>query len=79
MGGEERRRELGPEGYAELGHRGGERTAETHGRDFYEKIGRMGGEERRRELGPEGYAELGRRGGRARWNEDEESYDDSDY
>ena len=27
----------------EAGRLGGERTAETHGRDFYERIGREGG------------------------------------
>jgi general stress protein YciG len=28
----------------EAGRRGGEATSETHGREFYEKIGHMGGE-----------------------------------
>lgn len=32
---------------AEAGRRGGERTAETHGREFYEQIGRKGGEKSR--------------------------------
>jgi general stress protein YciG len=26
------------------GHKGGEKTAETHGREFYEEIGHKGGE-----------------------------------
>ncbi len=28
----------------EAGHKGGERTAETHGREFYEEIGHKGGQ-----------------------------------
>jgi general stress protein YciG len=28
----------------EAGHKGGEKTAETHGHEFYEKIGHKGGE-----------------------------------
>lgn len=28
----------------EAGHRGGEKTASTHGHEFYEEIGRKGGE-----------------------------------
>lgn len=28
----------------EAGQRGGKRTSETHGRDFYENIGGMGGQ-----------------------------------
>jgi uncharacterized protein len=28
----------------EAGHKGGEKTAETHGREFYEEIGHKGGE-----------------------------------
>jgi general stress protein YciG len=34
---------------AEAGHKGGERTAATHGREFYEEIGHKGGQ-RVREL-----------------------------
>jgi general stress protein YciG len=29
---------------SEAGHMGGERTAETHGREFYEDIGHKGGQ-----------------------------------
>ncbi len=29
---------------AEAGHKGGEKTAETHGHEFYEEIGHKGGE-----------------------------------
>lgn len=28
----------------EAGHKGGEKTAKTHGREFYEEIGKKGGE-----------------------------------
>jgi uncharacterized protein len=28
----------------EAGHKGGEKTAETHGKEFYEQIGHKGGE-----------------------------------
>lgn len=47
----------------EAGRRGGMKTAERHGHDFYEKIGKKGGEARKQALGPKGYEELGRRGG----------------
>ncbi len=50
---EERRRmsreEKGSMTVQEAGRRGGERTAETHGREFYEEIGHKGGQ-RVREL-----------------------------
>ncbi|MCX6644217.1 MAG: hypothetical protein NT043_03315, partial [Candidatus Bathyarchaeota archaeon] len=48
---------------AEAGRRGGERTAQTHGREFYEEIGRKGGEKVSQERGPEFYSEIGRKGG----------------
>ena len=38
---------------AEAGHKGGEKTAQTHGREFYEEIGHKGGQ-RVRELIEEG-------------------------
>jgi uncharacterized protein len=38
---------------SEAGHRGGEKTAETHGHEFYEEIGHKGGQ-RVRELIEEG-------------------------
>lgn len=48
---------------AEAGHRGGEKTAETHGREFYEEIGRKGGEKVSQERGPEFYSEIGNKAG----------------
>jgi Stress-induced bacterial acidophilic repeat motif. len=33
---------------AEAGRKGGEKTAETHGREFYSEIGRKGGQKVRR-------------------------------
>jgi len=47
----------------EAGRKGGEATASTHGREFYEEIGQKGGETRKEQLGPEGYSELGHKGG----------------
>ncbi len=51
----------------EAGRKGGETTAERHGREFYEEIGQkggeIGGEIRKRQLGHEGYEELGHKGG----------------
>ena len=47
----------------EAGRKGGTRTRESHGHDFYQKIGRMGGETTSREHGPEFYEEIGHKGG----------------
>lgn len=47
----------------EAGRRGGEKTAETHGHEFYEEIGRKGGETTKEEYGPEFYKEIGKKGG----------------
>jgi general stress protein YciG len=47
----------------EAGRKGGQKTAERHGHDFYEKIGKKGGEARKQALGPTGYEALGRQGG----------------
>ena len=49
---------------AEAGKRGGERTSETHSREFYEQIGRKGGEKVAAERGPEFYSIIGRKGGK---------------
>lgn len=45
----------------EAGRRGGERTAETHGREFFQEIGRKGGESVSQDR--EHMAEIGRKGG----------------
>jgi uncharacterized protein len=45
--------EKGTMSVQEAGRRGGERTSQTHGRDFYEEIGRKGGQ-KVRELIEEG-------------------------
>ena len=47
----------------EAGRKGGTKTRESHGHDFYQKIGRMGGETTSREHGPEFYEEIGHKGG----------------
>ena len=45
----------------EAGRKGGMKTAETHGRELYEKIGHMGGQ-KVKELIEEGKKALGRSG-----------------
>ena len=59
-----------PEQHAEAGKQGGEATAATHGREFYEDIGARGGEASSGsfEKGSERAREAGRKGGRARGN-----------
>jgi general stress protein YciG len=42
-GGETRKQQLGPHGYAQLGRKGGEATASSHGSAFYRQIGQKGG------------------------------------
>lgn len=48
---------------AEAGRKGGEKTAQTHGHEFYQEIGRKGGEAVKEKYGPEFYSEIGRKGG----------------
>jgi general stress protein YciG len=56
---------------SEAGHRGGEKTAETHGHEFYEEIGKKGGEvggpkggeTTKEKYGHEFYEEIGHKGG----------------
>jgi len=48
---------------SEAGKRGGERTAETHGHDFYEEIGKKGGETTSEKYGTPFYEEIGHKGG----------------
>ncbi len=51
----------------EAGRKGGERTAETHGPEFYSEIGQKGGEKggevTKQRYGPEFYSEIGHKGG----------------
>jgi general stress protein YciG len=51
----------------EAGHKGGEKTAETHGHEFYheigEKGGHKGGEKTAKTHGHEFYEEIGHKGG----------------
>ncbi len=51
----------------EAGHKGGERTAETHGHEFYSEIGHKGGEVGgnvvKEKYGPEFFSEIGQKGG----------------
>ncbi|MCL6519719.1 MAG: hypothetical protein K6T99_07795 [Armatimonadetes bacterium] len=48
---------------SEAGRRGGKRTAETHGHEFYEEIGRKGGETTSVKYGTPFYEEIGHKGG----------------
>lgn len=45
------------------GHKGGERTAETHGHEFFEDIGRKGGKRTAETHGHDFYEEIGHKGG----------------
>jgi general stress protein YciG len=51
----------------EAGHKGGEKTAETHGKEFYQEIGEKGGhkggEKVKEKYGPEFYSKIGHKGG----------------
>ncbi len=47
----------------EAGHKGGEKTSETHGKEFYEEIGHKGGEKTSEKHGPEFYKGIGHKGG----------------
>lgn len=47
----------------EAGHKGGERTSETHGKEFYEQIGHRGGEKTAKTHGHEFYEQIGHKGG----------------
>jgi len=47
----------------EAGHKGGQRTAETHGHEFYEQIGKKGGERTAETHGHDFYEEIGHKGG----------------
>jgi general stress protein YciG len=51
----------------EAGKKGGTKTSQTHGRDFYQQIGhkggKIGGEATSKKYGPAFYSEIGHRGG----------------
>lgn len=47
----------------EAGHKGGQKTARTHGHEFYEDIGHKGGEKTSETHGREFYQEIGHKGG----------------
>lgn len=53
----------------EAGRKGGEATANKHGKDFYEKIGQKGGETTAKNHDREFYEEIGKKGGEARANQ----------
>ena len=47
----------------EAGRKGGEKTAMSHGKEFYEKIGHKGGEKTASTHGHEFYRDIGHKGG----------------
>lgn len=55
-------------GHRKAGTAGGRKTSQTHGRDFYQKIGRKGGQSSPGNFknNPERAREAGRKGGKAR-------------
>ncbi len=63
----EEKKEKGRMTVEEAGHKGGEKTAETHGKEFYheigEKGGHKGGEAVKEKYGPEFYSKIGHKGG----------------
>ncbi len=63
----EKKEKKGEMSVREAGHKGGEKTAETHGREFYheigEKGGHKGGEATAKTHGREFYEEIGHKGG----------------
>lgn len=61
---QEQERQSGGMSVREAGRRGGQRTATTHGREFYQNIGRKGGEAVSKDR--EHMAQIGRKGGEAR-------------
>ncbi|AIM26093.1 KGG domain-containing protein [Melissococcus plutonius] len=49
---------------AQAGHKGGEKTAQTHNKEFYEENGKKGGEKTAQTHNKEFYSEIGRKGGK---------------
>ena len=51
----------------EAGHKGGSRTSQTHGREFYQEIGHLGGQKggkaTSQKYGPGFYSKIGHKGG----------------
>ena len=48
---------------AEAGRKGGRKTKQTQGPDFYRTIGKMGGEATKQTQGPGFYERIGKKGG----------------
>ena len=49
----------------EAGRKGGRKTKQTQGPDFYKKIGKMGGNTTKERYGPDFYEKIGKKGGAA--------------
>jgi uncharacterized protein len=63
MAEEKREERKGDMTVREAGQKGGETTAATHGKEFYEDIGRKGGETTSATHGREFYQDIGQKGG----------------
>jgi general stress protein YciG len=50
---------------AEAGRKGGRKTKQTQGPDFYKTIGKKGGDVTKERHGPEHYERIGKKGGAA--------------
>lgn len=63
----EKKEKKGEMSVSEAGHKGGEKTAATHGKEFYQEIGEKGGhkggEKTAETHGHEFYQEIGHKGG----------------
>ena len=50
---------------SEAGRKGGRKTKQTQGPDFYQRIGKMGGTATKERYGPDFYKKIGKKGGAA--------------
>lgn len=66
MAGETRGPDKGDPRAAENGRRGGQKTRDTRGPDYFREIGRKGGRATMAKHGPEHLADIGRKGGTTR-------------
>ncbi len=63
LAGKKRLAAIGPDGFSQMGKKGGSTTRDRHGPQFYQAIGRAGGQKVARERGPDYYREIGKKGG----------------
>ena len=72
---DEKDKEKGKMTVEEAGKKGGEKTSETHGSEFYSKIGQKGGETVSQDR--EHMADIGKKGGKAQHSRDDEKKNQS--